>query len=245
MLKLKLLLILIFTGALLNLLWCQSSGFLGHKFNLQANLSPNLGVRISYLEDIDDNISDYLLVGGDDGYKRLNLLASFDVSASYVISRKGTLGVEFDKSVFFGTFSNRMNDGSGTYSTEDYLIPFSTKTYMLKYDSYSAIAPVKRYVRFGLGLMKISYDERIPSDFDPIESYLRNLEETFPSLLIGFGGNEFISDRIYINYGMDFLYNSALRDKNEVFYILDSTFNPYRMVWSNFMEINLGIGFNI
>jgi len=209
----------------------QGGGYLGNKFQVQANFSPTLGY--SFYSQSETDISEHVLFGGRRGTNNLTGYYASNISFHITMSRRSTLGLQLGRQKYLSEYSIDL----GQYFASGY-VPLMNNTVELIYQKYSGITPVKRYWRYALG-MSIS----VVKD--------SNYDLTVPYLAVGFGGNEFLSDKIYINYGLDInIYLIAIGNEayssNPGARLGHSQFGPIsNLRRSNLFELNLGIGVNL
>lgn len=225
----------------------QVQGYLGKKVQIQVNFSPNIGLNLrdEYVEANED-VSEELLLGGKSGIGIASLYKGINGSVSYVVSRKGAVGLQVGRNQLFGE-GQVINYDSYYQDYSAVLVQLVNTSYQLNYTYYAGIAPLKKYIKTGFGIDVITVDQDKFDVNDVRTSLISDVKDVVPFLMIGLGGNEFVSKSMYINYGIDFNLSTAnsSRDENVVstneFKLKTKTHLP----GSKLFELNLGIGVNL
>ncbi len=233
----------------------QNKGYLGSNFQVQLNYSPHIGLALVHelvngtsfsTYTISNDISDKTLISGSNGIYGLTVLNSKGGAINYNVSRKGTLGLNYRNGYFFsrsyinGSFENNYIDNL-------IMVGLRVNSFQVKYDRYSGIAPLKRYIRYGIGIDAIKVDEDFLDRKLEGISRIKFFEKKIPFFTVGIGGNSFLTDRLYINYGVDFNLSFSIFVSGEsIRYTREVTFYPYEFLYSSrFIEGQIGLGFNL
>lgn len=237
----------------------QSSGYLGQHVQIEATFAPSL--NIGFLSQVVssqfpssssksiENDEGVLLGGRNNGVTGINVFNGSEFSLSYVISRKATLGLSYGASRSYGLAVIREFDPFFGFTNEStHSVPCQVQSIQLKGDYFSAIAPLQRYYRVGIGLDFIRTD--MPSADRAIRSNrkLGDYQKVLPFFALGIGGNYFIIDNLYLSLGLDLNISPSIFRIDQIDDISDSEmdFLPYRHLFTTrILQYQLGIGLSL